>query len=629
MDHRADGAGVVNRWMRTLLTVLLVVAGAAAPAPGARAATAECSRASTKVTPPAAFQHPVILVHGWTAGPASMAAIRKELERSLPSRVAVYSFDYSAHADNWAGDAEIAECLGTYIDAVAEASRKVHGDGKVILIGHSMGGLAVRYAAAKSVGGRPVADRVAGLITIDTPHRGSFLARTSLGRIKADVGRLVPGADYPLPDPGKDGSHCLGPHHGGSTFPKECGSAPPYLPKTARVLQIDGGVSIERTILGFHLYTVNLAGDSIVDHLSQVGYPGSGPTVEGADGTLLSHADITCSVTDSRLLQLAATKNTPALAGLLAGGQALLDNATMNDVIAGRASRSQVAVIIQANLAAPCSHRLMPSNGKAVDTIKRTVSAWLDGLDTHRRHWADYFTTARAGRTCTSESTATFGDVSARTTLTQRVTSVAMRADGLHLSLRNDLLTVVHGGLPADDSPQRESHTYEYVLAKDGRLLAPVNGVPFQESMTVTFGGFTVYPVLADLDAGRDLTTTMDLTLKPRNATGRTIIRSIAAPGQQNLKMRLSVNVSPVPRQDIRVPAGTFTDVVGLSVAITKMAYLNGDPAQADEAKQASDAVLQLSKPTTVWYARGRGPVRTDTESFFGPNSVSLLRCRG
>ena len=57
--------------------------------------------------------------------------------------------------------------------------RTAHTVGKVILIDHSMGGLATRYAAAQTVDGRPVWDEIGLVVTLGTPNLGSGWANAA------------------------------------------------------------------------------------------------------------------------------------------------------------------------------------------------------------------------------------------------------------------------------------------------------------------------------------------------------------------------------------------------------------------------------------------------------------------
>ncbi len=64
--------------------------------------------------------------------------------------------------------------LGTVPERAAALTRIVEelGSDRIIIIGHSMGGLDARYALSKL----GLAERVAALVTVGTPHRGSCLA---------------------------------------------------------------------------------------------------------------------------------------------------------------------------------------------------------------------------------------------------------------------------------------------------------------------------------------------------------------------------------------------------------------------------------------------------------------------
>ncbi|HEY4540898.1 MAG TPA: alpha/beta fold hydrolase [Noviherbaspirillum sp.] len=67
--------------------------------------------------------------------------------------------------------------IENYVEAIAEAIDKACGSGgPVVLVGHSMGGLAVRAYLRKYGCGR-----VAKVVTLGTPHRGTVLARFGIG----------------------------------------------------------------------------------------------------------------------------------------------------------------------------------------------------------------------------------------------------------------------------------------------------------------------------------------------------------------------------------------------------------------------------------------------------------------
>jgi pimeloyl-ACP methyl ester carboxylesterase len=67
----------------------------------------------------------------------------------------------------------IGPALASFIDCLSQTSIKHGGLGKVVLVDHSMGGLATRYAASLTKGGRRVSDEIGFVITIGTPNLGS------------------------------------------------------------------------------------------------------------------------------------------------------------------------------------------------------------------------------------------------------------------------------------------------------------------------------------------------------------------------------------------------------------------------------------------------------------------------
>lgn len=116
---------------------------------------------------PAPAPLPLLLVHGVMVNDGVWFALRRDLARRGIGPV--YTINYGpplADIEHFAGQLE------TRIDAICAAT----GATRVALIGHSMGGLVSR-AYLRRFG----AARVAGLITIGTPHHGSMLAWTFFG----------------------------------------------------------------------------------------------------------------------------------------------------------------------------------------------------------------------------------------------------------------------------------------------------------------------------------------------------------------------------------------------------------------------------------------------------------------
>jgi pimeloyl-ACP methyl ester carboxylesterase len=118
--------------------------------------------------PPEAGQKeiPVLLVHGYLLTSASWWVLQRWLiQRGHP----VYTVDLDVFCDIDAYE----QVLHDRVEAVCRAT----GSPRLLLLGHSMGGLAAR-AYLRRCGGA----RIARLVTLGSPHHGSVLARLAPGR---------------------------------------------------------------------------------------------------------------------------------------------------------------------------------------------------------------------------------------------------------------------------------------------------------------------------------------------------------------------------------------------------------------------------------------------------------------
>ena len=96
--------------------------------------------------------------------------------RRTSARTCIDVFDYADASTQWVTDHQIAQQLATTINSLADQSKAAGGPGKVIVVAHSMGGLATRCASAASCSGvTGAAAHIAALITFGTPTLGSFL----------------------------------------------------------------------------------------------------------------------------------------------------------------------------------------------------------------------------------------------------------------------------------------------------------------------------------------------------------------------------------------------------------------------------------------------------------------------
>jgi pimeloyl-ACP methyl ester carboxylesterase len=179
-----------------------VIAPAAVASPGrnisASSAPACANDFGTKV--------PVVLVHGFHEETDVWKPLTKSIQQDLPDAV-VTLFDYPG--TQWVTGPDVAPKLADLISCLAGDSTGNGGLGKVIIVAHSMGGLAVRCAVSAACAGPAAAKptQVGLEITLGTPNTGSLLATTGNGL--SDIGQfscktvlaIEPGlAALPCPD---------------------------------------------------------------------------------------------------------------------------------------------------------------------------------------------------------------------------------------------------------------------------------------------------------------------------------------------------------------------------------------------------------------------------------------------
>lgn len=131
---------------------------------------------------------PVLLVHGYFCNRGSWWRLRARLERAGYCVASVNLEPLFGSIDGGV------ERLRTRIEQVCERT----GAQRVVILGHSMGGLVARGYLA-----RHTAARVACLITLGSPHRGSELAAAGPGRnarqMRPGSAWLAAMASWPLP----------------------------------------------------------------------------------------------------------------------------------------------------------------------------------------------------------------------------------------------------------------------------------------------------------------------------------------------------------------------------------------------------------------------------------------------
>ncbi|MBL7495921.1 alpha/beta hydrolase [Frankia sp. CNm7] len=369
--------GTAVRLVALGAAVLTVLAVTGAPAAPAQASSSACSSRSTSPsTRPADGTRPVVFVHGWMADGGALKETGKALTARTGNRITPYYFDYGAHRTTWASADAVAGCLAKYLAAV---SATYGGDGKVLVVAHSMGGLATLYAARRA----GAAELLGGVVTFATPYLGSPFGETWAAGFWQDLHQH---GSTEVPPPGSDAQVCLGPHpNGGANMPDACASTlPSYLPASVPLTAIAGSATVRRTLGPFHLYDIPLSSDGIVPVSSAHGYLPMNPREPQPRGVKVSLRTDACTITSDSLLTAAVALgwSKSALAALAAGiGQmAVLDDNTFDGILSGNLTPGLVAYLAAVEAAASCSHGRLYKGDVSLNHATDALISYLDQL---------------------------------------------------------------------------------------------------------------------------------------------------------------------------------------------------------------------------------------------------------
>lgn len=243
--------------MRDKLAVLVLAFAAllGLSATGTRAAASP----TTNPACPSGFgiKLPVLMVHGlnsdrtiWLNGSSSVS---KALD--AVKDIVVDTFDYKGFATEWVTNKAIGPKLAERIDCLAQNSLAGKGLGKVIVLAHSMGGLAAQYAMAQIVNGHKVADEADFLISIATPYLGSGFANLclELEKLRLHAAQCQGSAIKAL-----------------AAGSKELSDLPPF-PSSVAIKALSGNVTIDTQVLTQQV-KVPMFGDLVVSTASAERY---------------------------------------------------------------------------------------------------------------------------------------------------------------------------------------------------------------------------------------------------------------------------------------------------------------------------------------------------------------------
>lgn len=368
--------------MRKIVAAIVgaVLFGVATAVAGAAPALAD-ERPSVCPTQPISItskltERPVIYVHGWLgkADKASAAAADgpvQLLQKRLGAGYRVLAFDYSWANQEWGATKKTRECLTSYMREASLAFQASGGDGRILAVGHSMGGIAIRAASTLLEGVAGGNNMLAGVVTLSTPHQGSPWG----GTIYADLYqgyKGYTGESTPLPASGTSAALCL-------AWPRDrsCDSVP-YLPVGTKVATIGTQIMMTRKL--FDIPYVEgptaefpLFGDAIVPTISSNGYVPSAAPAPYPKGEFLGEQRPVCSESAGYLSQQlvkgkAKIGLVPTVIATLAGTivEEFIDMRALDTMMQGKADISQLSFVVLAQ-ASECFHTNMPSSSRVDD----------------------------------------------------------------------------------------------------------------------------------------------------------------------------------------------------------------------------------------------------------------------
>lgn len=255
--------------LATLLSLLPVPVSAGAVPASAAPPDASCDG---RVGP----RTPIVLVHGFnTQAEKTWEDDTRTLLAAPRDRFCTTAFEYGPASTSWVRDRRISGALATRVLTLARASKDGGGSGRVIVVAHSMGGLAIRCAASSACGGQDEVGRVLrAVVTFDTPNEGSLLRARGLSHA-ADVLGSALSASCRIRDPfdavpvlrGMCGQvRAFGTSDAAAAFTP--GSAElralPRLPTSVPVLAVAGSVKLGTSFWGRKPKVLGEVGDLVV-----------------------------------------------------------------------------------------------------------------------------------------------------------------------------------------------------------------------------------------------------------------------------------------------------------------------------------------------------------------------------
>jgi pimeloyl-ACP methyl ester carboxylesterase len=359
----------MNKLLAAAVAALLLMTAMAPPAAAGQPLAAElkCSNHSNPL-PDRMTERPVVFVHGWTSSAADSAEAVQMLQDKLGGEFKVYAFDYSDVNTVWGAKGDAKTCLANYLTQASDNFKAGGGDdGKVLAVGHSMGGIVIR-AASGVLAKKNKGQILAGAVTIATPMHGSPWGGPTYPKlvewfqsVSHNLGAFL------IPPASSSAGLCLE-----APLPGSCERFP-YLAEGTKYAAVASQIIIERRLFGLKSMSAEIPifGDAVVPVPSATGYLSSSEGTYRA-GSGLPETVIECKHTSGylsdQLLSSRVKLGIPAqviASLLLANVEIFLDKRAMDAMMAGRADPSQFPLFLQ-GLFSDCFHKSLPTHKDAV-----------------------------------------------------------------------------------------------------------------------------------------------------------------------------------------------------------------------------------------------------------------------
>jgi hypothetical protein len=225
----------------------------------------------------------------------------------------------------------------------------------------------------------------------------------------------------------------------------------------------------------------------------------------------------------------------------------------------------------------------------------------------------------RDGRVCAYTNSYTHEELntSVANTVTQEYTDVREEADGTHFTLETTTQTTTTGDAPDSSETfiysEPITQNPSYVLGDDG-LLRTEPGLVNEGILSASYDEFIVYPSIKEIREGKSASSSITASVRSSDPATQAELEEGLEPGESEMKMRVDYTVEGIPPKEITTPAGTFTDVVGVSLRFDDIEVLNANEEMRRQMDEMAKLLAELTGTTTGWYARDTGIVQVETE---------------